>query len=544
MLAVWRKNPLVTHRDELKRRTEAKKKTQPQTPIPRRLAPAIRRLEATFHFQANDDFRRRELVYGRRAAALFYFRGIADEDQIERAIIRPISLIKDGGRTHDPLRDQRLTALDIVVLETMEAVENALVDGHPVLLIDRLRRAYAFNLDDYPVRNIDKPTNENVLKGPQEGFTERLETNIALLRRYVRSPDLIVRRREIGQKNRTGIVVAYIQSLANPHLVADIESRLDAIEALEYDWVKSVEQLIEERPYSLLPSMLTTERPDRAMAHLMEGHVVILQDNLPYAFIAPATYWNVFHASEDHYQRLPYAWFIRSIRTIAFFLTLLTPGLYIAATNYHVEMIPLDLLMSISGSREVVPFPAVLEVFLMELSFELIREASVRIPSQIGPTIGIVGALILGQAAVQAGLVSPILVIVVAITGLASFTQPDLSLNLALRIGRFAFLVASALLGFLGLSLLLAVTLAYAVSFKSFGVGYYAPWAPYTPSSQDVFLRRPAPEETTLPQALLLRTKTRLDASGFFALFGRLSRRRAEKRTQAEGAGRSGRVGR
>ncbi|MBE3596300.1 MAG: spore germination protein [Hydrogenibacillus sp.] len=522
------KNPIIEHRDDLVRSLRQKKASQPRTPIPKRLQAITAELEKRLKLTESSDFRRRALTYGRRPAAVFYFHGIADEELVEHGVIEPLSR-PTSGRKLDPLSDRRLHALTVEALTALEDVENALVDGQPVLAIDGFRRVYAFHLDQFPVRPIDRVSNESVLKGPQEGFTEQLETNMALLRRYLRSPDLVIRRRQLGRLKRTGVAVAYLKSVANPNLVADIEKRLDAVEALEYDAVASVEQFLEERPYSLLPSMLTTERPDRAAAHLLEGHVVIIQDNMPYAYIAPATYWNLFHSSEDHYQRLPYSWFMRFIRTVAFFLTLLTPGVYIAATNYHVEMIPIDLLMAISGSRETVPFPAVLEVFLMEFSFELIREASVRIPSQIGPTIGIVGALILGQAAVQANIISPIMVIVVAITGLASFTQPDLSFNLALRISRFFFLFAGATLGFLGIALLLAAALAYLVSFKSFGVGFFTPWAPYVPSSHDVFLRRPLPAETTMPKTALPQAETKVDKSRYFALFPRLGARRAAK---------------
>lgn len=512
------KNQIVMHYESLAREHHQEKKKRPTTPLPRRLSVSIKLLKERFYADKNADFQTRRTVYGQKRACLIYLQGTVDQALIEDAILAPLNHPLPNRRRLHPGIDARLSSLDIEPLATLEAISDHLLNGHPVLLIDGEKEAYAFSMNAFPERAIDKPDNENVLKGPHEAFTEKIEKNTALIRRYLRTPRLIHEMHTLGRLQKTSVSLFYVEGIVNPSLVETIKKRLDAIEALDYDSVVNIEQFIEERPYSLLPSMLTTERPDRVAAHLAEGHIAIMQDNFPYAYIAPATYWTLFHTPEDHYARLPYAWFSRAIRTFAFFLTLLTPAVYIAATNYHLEMIPIDLLMAITGSREMVPFPVILEILLMEFSFELIREASIRIPSQIGPTIGIVGALILGQAAVQANIISPIMVIVVAITGLASYAHPDLSFGFAIRIARFFFIAAAAILGFLGIALLLAASLAYLVSFKSFGVGYFTPWAPYVPSSHDVFLRKPLPDETVMPLANLPLQKTKANRPRYLAL--------------------------
>lgn len=250
-----------------------------------------------------------------------------------------------------------------------------------------------------------------------------------------------------------------------------------------------MEQYLEERPRSLFPTLLYTERPDRAAAFIEEGHIALLMANSPSCLILPATFWSIFHSPEDHYLRTPHGNFIRILRIIAMFIAFFTSSFYIAVTNFHVGMIPPDLLMAIAGSRERVPFPSIIEILIMELAFELIREAGLRVPSPIGPTIGIVGALILGQAAVQANIISPIVIIVIALSGLSSFIIIDTSLNFALRMSRFLFIFAAGFIGIYGSTVLFVIGLFYLVSLKSFGTPFFAPMTPHTSSSKDLLIR-------------------------------------------------------
>src|SRR5213079_609143 len=234
-------------------------------------------------------------------------------------------------------------------------------------------------------------------------------------------------------------------------------------------------QYLEERPRSLFPTILYTERPDRAASFIEEGHIVLLMTNSPSCLILPATFWAILHSPEDHYLRTPYGNFIRVLRFFALFVAMFASSFYIAITNFHVGMIPPDLLMAVAGTRERVPFPSIIEILMMEMAFELIREAGLRVPSPIGPTIGIVGALILGQAAVQANIISPIVIIVIALSGLSSFIISDVSMNFAIRMSRFLFIFAAGFLGVYGAVALFVTSLFYIVSLKSFGTPYFAP---------------------------------------------------------------------
>jgi len=248
-----------------------------------------------------------------------------------------------------------------------------------------------------------------------------------------------------------------------------------------------------------VPSSLNTERPDRASAFLLEGHVILLMENSPAALVLPITIWSLLHSAEDHYMRWAYSNFMRIIRLLALFVAVMTPSVYIAVATFHEEMIPTDLLLAIAATREKVPFPALLEVLLMEFAFELVREAAIRVPTVIGPTIGIVGALILGQAAVEANIISPILVVIVAMTGISSFTIPEPSLNFAVRITRFILLFVGSFLGFFGIALVIACLLAYLTTCSSYGVPFLSPLTPHYRSSADMILRMPVHKERMRP---------------------------------------------
>jgi spore germination protein KA len=291
----------------------------------------------------------------------------------------------------------------------------------------------------------------------------------------------------------------YVADIANPNIVKDVKERISKIDAERVQAASILEQYLEERPYSLVPTTLATERPDRVASFLIEGHVALIMDGSPSVVIVPITFWSIFHNPEDQYQRWAYGNFIRIIRLMCVFIALLTPGLFTAVTMYHIDMIPTDLVLAIASSREKLPFPALMEVIIMEIAFEILREAGVRIPTPIGPTIGIVGALILGQAAVEANVVSPILVIIVAITGLASFAIPEISLSFMIRIARFLFLFAGAFMGFFGLATLFTISLAYVSHIKSFGVYFMSPYAPTYKSSKDLVARPPQRKQWLRP---------------------------------------------
>ncbi|MFZ5648874.1 MAG: spore germination protein [Bacillota bacterium] len=340
-------------------------------------------------------------------------------------------------------------------------------------------------------RSVDKPNTEQTIRGPQEGFTEILRVNTALIRKYIRTSQLTTEFFKVGDRFPNDIAIVYVRDLANPSLVEEVKRRIQSIRIDFMPDSGMLEGMIEDHPYNLNPQTIATERPDRVASYLAEGKVSVLVHGSPQALVMPATMYDQLHTGEESYLRWQYGTFIRYVRVMAFYMSFLLPGTYLAVVLYHQEMVPTELLLAIAGNRERVPFPSVVEMLLMELSFELVREAGVRIPGIIGTTIGIVGALILGQASVQANIVSPILVVLVAVTGLASFAMPNFALSFALRIYRFIYIFLGAMLGFFGITIGLFVQILLTVNLRSFGVPYLAPSGPRTAFGKDVVFRLP-----------------------------------------------------
>ena len=350
--------------------------------------------------------------------------------------------------------------------------------GNCALFIDTLDIGFDIDVKGFQQRSISTPTNELVIKGPQEAFVENIRTNTSLLRRTINNENLIIENIDVGNLSKTKCGVCYLKDIANSSLVAEVKYRLNNLEIDSLISSGQLEQLIEKSNSFGIPQILSTERPDKCSKSLYDGKVIILINGNPYALILPSTFLDFISSPEDTNLKPQFTNLLKFIRLFAMFITLLLPSLWIAITNFHQELIPTELLFSIVASRENVPFPVIFEVFLMEFSFELIRESSLRVPSPVGSTIGIVGALVLGDAAVSASIVSPILVIVIAITGIASFAIPDFSFGFHIRIMRFAFILFAFIAGFLGIGLLIFVYITILCSLKSFGVPYMVPFAP------------------------------------------------------------------
>ncbi len=361
---------------------------------------------------------------------------------------------------------------DIKQISTFEDIISGVNSGNCALLVDTLNVAFDIEVKGFQQRGIDKPSNEIVIKGPHEAFVENIRTNTSLIRRFVNNENLVIENLDVGNITKTKCGVCYISELANEELVAEVKFRMNNLDVDSVLSAGQLEQLISDSSNLNIPQVISTERPDKAASYLLDGRVIILVNGSPYAIITPGILLDFLSSPDDKNQKTLFSNFTKFIRGIAAFITLLLPGLYIAITSFHQEILPTELLFSILASRANVPFPIIFELLVLELSFELIREAGLRVPSPIGPTIGIVGALVMGQAAVSAGIVSPILIIVVAITGTASFAIPDYAFGFHLRIYRFAFIFLGYLCGFLGIALGLFVYMVSMSDSKSFGVPY------------------------------------------------------------------------
>ncbi len=317
-----------------------------------------------------------------------------------------------------------------------------------------------------------------MIRGPRDSFVEAINPNLMLIRRRLRDPSLVFERIQIGNRGQNDVVIAYIKDIANEDLVLEVRKRLKKVDLDVILDSGYIEQLIEDDWWSPFNTIQDTERPDEVVAGLTEGRVAILVDNSPFALLAPTTFNTQMMSPEDYYVRWPAANFVRLIRFIASFVSFVTPSLYIALISFHPEMIPTQLALSVAASREGLPFPSFIEALIMELSLELLREAGIRLPGPIGQTIGIVGGLVIGEAAVNAGIVSPIMVIVVAMTAIAGFIIPTYTLSFGLRIARFFLMIAASFFGLYGLTLGLLIILGHLATLTSFGVSYLSPWAP------------------------------------------------------------------
>ncbi|KNY28825.1 spore germination protein [Pseudobacteroides cellulosolvens] len=479
------------------------------------LSENIQEIKHRFNMPKNKDIIIREFNIARKiSACLVFLEGMVDKTVINQFILSQLMDTNnftdfDGNCPIDYIERNVLSINQVFKTNKFSDIIMQVLSGVSTLLIDGCDECLLIESRGYEKRSVESPKTESVIRGSQEGFTENLRTNITLIRRIIKDSELITETVSIGKRSHTNCAILYIENITNSNLIKEVKRRLSGINIDFIDGDGMVEQLIEDNPFMLFPQVINTERPDRAASFLMEGQVVLITEGSPFAIALPVTFFGLYHTSEDSMVRWPYGTFLRLIRVIGITLSYLFPALYIATTLYHKEMIPTQLLAAIAQSRENVPFPAVVEILMMELAFELIREGGIRVPGVIGQTIGIVGALILGQAAVSAGLISPIMIIIVAVTGLGSFVTPSYSLSLGLRIARFVFTISGALAGFLGVAVALTVIGCIVCNMKSFGVPFFSPIAPKTKANPDIIIRQPLWNQKIRPDYLNQKNRKR-----------------------------------
>ncbi len=455
------------------------------------------RLEEIFVLPTNKDIVIRDFYIPvlDKEALIIYIDGLTDRNTQNFAILQPLMVLSHSEVSQkDPITiayNKLVPTHQVVKTKKLSEVINAVLDGSSALLIDGSAESMLLETKGWEHRGVERPANEPVVRGPQESFSETFRANTASVRRYIKDPKLITEIFYVGKRSRTLVGLMYIKDIVNPKLLKEVKYRIQSISQTA-DYIAetgTMEEFLEDHPKSLVPQMLSTERPDRLAAHIREGYVGIVMANSPYSLVIPTTFTIFIHAAEDYYLRWPFGNFLRFLRGAAIFIALLLPAIYIGIVNYHQEMVPTDLLLSITATREAVPFPAIVEILFMEFAFELIREAGVRIPSVIGPTIGIVGALILGQAAVAASIVSPILIIVIAITAISSFIVPNYNASFTVRLLRFGFTILAGFIGFFGVAFGIFLMALHTATLSSFGVPFLTPIAPYEPKNKDRITR-------------------------------------------------------
>lgn len=455
------------------------------------------------------DLTARNKVY---KAFIVYIDGMSDSKSINRFILHPL-MLKSRANTFDSSQEVVSTAVannitikrvkkfnlvdyiyscliplnDTKKTTTFEDIINAINFGECALFVDTIDTCFISDVKGFEKRSINTPSNEVVIRGSQEAFIESIRTNTSMIRRMVNNENLVIENSTVGTVSKTKCAICYIKDIANNNLVSEVKYRINN---LDIDYIISsgqLEELIKENSKSSIPETLSTERPDTASTALLEGKVVAIVNGSPTAIIMPCTFFDFLTSPEDKNLNSNLANFLKLLRLLASLISILLPGLYIAITNFHEELIPTELLFSIISSRQSVPISIELEIILMVIIFELIHEAGIRVPSPIGPTMSIVGALVLGEAAVSANIVSPISIIIVAITGLASFSTPNFLLEFHFRLLRFAFIFLGALLGFLGISIGLFIYFSVLSSLHSFGVPYLSPYIPATKTNNNGF---------------------------------------------------------
>ncbi|PDO11629.1 MAG: spore germination protein [Candidatus Reconcilbacillus cellulovorans] len=429
-------------------------------------------------------------------AAAVYVDGLADKHMVGDFV--QWSFRTDGVGSSkawfQTVRERALSVVDIKTVSEWNELMLALLAGETVLLIDGVPEAICGNTRGGKTRNVEEPTNQVATRGPKDSFTETLGINVSLVRRRIKNPNLWMEVMKIGRTTKTDVAMMYVRGRADDNLVREVKSRLDAVRADIVLESAYIEEWIQDRTTTPFPMIYNTERPDIVAGNLLEGRVAILVDGTPFALIVPTVLPQFFQSVEDYYQRYDVASLIRLLRYASFVISMLVPSFYIALVSYHHEMIPTTLLLKLAAAREGVPFPVFVEALIMEICFEILREAGLRMPRAIGQAVSIVGPIVLGQAAVQAGIVSPAMMITVAITGIASFSTPAYNLALTARVLRFGLMVLATSFGFYGLAMGCIFLVAHVCSLRSFGVPYLSPIAPFRRSEQkDSVFRWPFP---------------------------------------------------
>ena len=461
----------------------------------------LKYLKVKFNTLINSDIKTREFevqINSRKySACIFFIDGMVCNNDINEFILKPL-LLKNSITMNSNTRNQILAKNNSIsdvqkYLHSCLFPENSITleddffnivpkinSGFCALFIESLPIAFCLEVKGVKTRGIEEPTTESVIKGPHEGFIENLRTNTSLLRKIINNEKLIIEEMEVGKISKTKVAICYLKDITNEDLVAETKYRINN---LDIDYLISsgqLEQFISDNFSYTLPQTISTERPDKAANFIFLGRIAILVNGSPFAIIVPSVLLDFLSSAEDFNLNYIYANFLKVVRLIALISALLVPGLYVAITMYHYELVPSELLFAIIAARKAIPFPIIFEILIMEICFELIQEASIRAPASFSTTVGIIGALILGDAAVSANIVSPILIIIVAYSGICAFAIPDNGLRFSMRLFRFMYLILGYIAGFLGIGLGFFVQFLLLSSQSSFGVPFFAPYIPFS----------------------------------------------------------------
>lgn len=480
-MAIIKKIPKKTKENKSEKKTETQEQTPGQVYFSKDLKSNNEMLKNLFGSAADLVIREFTIQPGIEASIVL-IKGLAEIKLINAQVIGPLMLddkfcgIKDSTEFFNALKESGIPNVYLKEESDAEKAVNELLIGNSILFLNGLDKVLIIGTQGWKERSVSQPITENVIRGPRDGFTESIENNTALIRRRIKSPSLRFESIKIGTETKTTIIIAYLQNIAKEEVINEVRNRLNRIEIdgiLESGYI---EELIEDTPISPFPQIEHSERPDKVSAAILEGRVAILVDTTPFVLIVPTIFFQFLQSADNYYERFPVGSLTRFVRIIAFFISVILPALYIALTSYHQEMIPTPLALSLAASREGVPFPSIGEAFIMEGTFEILREAGLRLPQQTGQAVSIVGGLVIGQAAVQAGIVSQAMVIIVALTGISSFAIPAFNAAASGRLLRFPLMLMASVLGLPGILAGLSIIVIHMNSLRSFGVNYMEPF--------------------------------------------------------------------
>ncbi|MEK5479360.1 spore germination protein [Paenibacillus sp. FSL R5-0407] len=417
-------------------------------------------------------------------ADLLFFEHQINMKTYERDVLRPLLNIRNE-ELDDLLQQSQFSPAS----EAIDAVSGILT-GNVALFVPQ--GVYLIDAYGPEKRSIEQSQTESAITGPHDAFNESLETNLSLIRQKFKSNRLKVSQFEVGELTKTKVCLLYIDGIASMEHVKEMGSRIKAIEFSSLYDGTMLTQLIDDFPNSLFPLFQTSERPDIAVSKLNDGKLIVIADQSPSVIIAPSSFFEFFTTPDDYYNRWAVGSALRLLRYLAFIITISLTSLYVAITTYHYEMIPENLLVSLTESRSRVPFPPIIEALLMETTIEMLREAGARLPTKIGQTIGIVGGIVIGTAAVEAGFTSNILIISVAMSAIASFVIPSYVMSGSIRLIRFGLIILSGMLGNFGFIAGIALMIIHLSKLTSLGTPYTIPAAPIKPMDwKDIFIRGP-----------------------------------------------------
>ncbi|MFC4104081.1 spore germination protein [Paenibacillus xanthanilyticus] len=434
-------------------------------------------------FGNTDDLALVSLRFCGKEGLLCYFTTLTSASFIMDYVIQPLAQAGDdlAGEDADALlkqvRERCLSGLSAELSGQLQVLPMKLGRGYAALFAEGARDCLLVDVKELVTRSVEEPTSQNVVRGPKEGFTESAATNMSLIRRRIRTDKLRFERYEIGEKTRTEVYLAYIEEEADEEVLRQVREQVSSCRMVSLFDSGSLESLFRPRGYWLFPTVYNSERPDSVCSCLLDKRIAVIVGGSPFVLVVPAIFRDFFQSPEDHYQWFLVGMFARVLRYVAFLLSLVVPSLYVAITSYHQELIPTILLTSIAAQREGIPFPAVVEILLMEAAFEILREAGTRMPRLVGQAISIAGALVLGEAAVQAGIVSNINVIVVALTVISSYVAPVYTFGSNIRLFRFGLILLASCTGLYGVILGCAVLMIHLSRMETFGVPYMSPFS-------------------------------------------------------------------